>query len=90
MAPLTAKPMFDALDCARLRLPPEAADLAEALILTAARAAYEAGRPPTSGRPRWELCEPAWRAACCRDMAAALCAAQAAGYRIQAQAAARG
>lgn len=52
------------------------------LVETMAQAFYEAGRPKGSSRPAWDGCEEAWRAACRREMAAAIVAAEAAGYRI--------
>lgn len=70
-----ARALQERFDQAVARVP---ADLVELM----ARANYEASRPPGSGRPDWNRCEDAWRAACRREMAAALVAAEAAGYRL--------
>ena len=52
------------------------------LVELMARTAYETGRPKGSGRPEWERTTPEWRKAMHREMAAALKAAQDAGYTL--------
>lgn len=52
------------------------------LVRLMATAAYEAGRPKESGRPEFENTTTEWQDAMCREMSAALVAAEVAGYRI--------
>lgn len=60
----------------------QSADPPAHLVRLMSVAAYEAGRPPGSGRPEYDKTSPAWQAAGRREMLAALKAAEAAGYRI--------
>lgn len=53
------------------------------LVRLMARAGYDSGRFPGCKRPAFDDCMPQWQAQASAEMAAAIRAAEAAGYRIE-------